>query len=126
MKTYLLIIAACLVFAPSALAQKILTDKDFDFGWNEAVSDQDTPTFKLEINPNLPPVTVQLVRDTSAKAEELSTYQHSVGKIEIFPGNGSASQEIDVKAHTYSSVFIKGFLAMDINFDGYLDIAVLD
>jgi hypothetical protein len=119
--------------------QKVLTAEDFanDYGDNriDRGSGREEVSFLIEINPKLPPYRFRLIPDPSALAncddprlsDRCGEDHPRVGLIEISTiGDPTILQTIDVASDAWASMFTQHFLAKDINFDGYLDIAVLD
>ncbi len=77
----------------------------------------------IQVSPKLPPyrfvLTPDLVTDDSSQGTR------HIGQIEVFKGNSKmALQSLDVEGSD-PDWFIKSFHPVDINFDGYLDFAVL-
>ena len=109
--------------------QKFLTAEDFvnDYGKNriDRGSGREEVTFLIEINPKLPPYRFSLIPDPDA-LDRWGDDQR-VGRIEISTGRSPAIlQTVKVTTSTAGSRFTQTFEAKDVNFDGYLDIAVLD
>jgi len=108
--------------------QRILTAEDFKNGRIIHGSGRVEETFWLQINKNFPPYQFRLIPDAAVnESPETGTLPHRVGRIEISTGNPPALiQTIDVSANASVSMFTAHFTAIDINFDSFLDIAVLD
>lgn len=108
--------------------QKVLTYHDYRNGKTIGGSGGRELTFWLEVNPKLPPYKFRLipeavVGDPSGTGDS----PHRVGQIEISTGTPShLVQKIDVYTRADASFFTAYFKAIDVNFDGFLDIAVTD
>lgn len=81
----------------------------------------------LEIGLGLPPYRFQLIPDESPAALAAGNSEKSrhVGRIEISRrGSAAPSQTIEIDSHLPATDVIQWFDAKDINFDGYLDLAI--
>ena len=138
MKVFL--IAATILFLPSMLSlrtktvdqeqrsnQKVLTVEDFVKGQIDRGSGRESLTLMIQINQRLPPYKFHLIPDlTVSDSPGSDNPSHHVGWIEISVGESiSTLQKIDVRTKSGGSSFTKSFQAEDVNFDGFLDIAVL-
>ena len=150
--TFILLLTSCadsrpanradILLRPSQMqgfGQKVLTAEDFiyDHGANQIDrgSGREEVSFLIEINPELPPYRFRLIPDPSALAncddprwsDRCREDHPRVGWIEISTnGDPAILQTIEVGSYAWASMFTRRFQAKDINFDGYLDIAVLD
>ena len=112
-----------------APGEKLLTAEDFEkFRIIDEGHDLDEETFWLQISKDLPPYKIRLV-PIGSKEESLGADnpEHRVARIEISTGSPlRIVQTIDVDTRTAAIGFRDFFRVTDINFDGYLDIAVVD
>ena len=116
--------------------QKVLTAKDFRADNQiDRGTGREEVSFLIKINPKLPPYRFRLIPDQFALAncddprdsDRCGQEHPRVGRIEISTdGASDVLQTIDVESNAWASMFTKHFKALDINFDGYLDIATLD
>jgi len=85
-------------------------------------------TFWLQVNKKLPPYKFRLIPDAAVKDNSgANNPPHRVGRIEISTEKSPTPiQTIEVSTHAGVSNFRNGFTVIDVNLDGYLDIAVLD
>jgi hypothetical protein len=105
----------------------ILTAKDFNLGYNRSSVAGEAVIFKVQIHPKLPAYTLRLVPENESKATEATEASQLIGRIEVTPGSAAEpKQVIEVKTHALPSMFVGCFTMKDINFDGYLDLGVLD
>jgi hypothetical protein len=114
--------------APGQVKDRVLTAEDFENDRVDRGSGKEERTFRIQISPDLPPYVFHLIPDLEGTDSPGSNNpRHHVGRIEISRGDpAEIIQTIRVKTHAEVSSFIQFFRASDINFDGYLDIAVLD
>ena len=104
--------------------QRVLTAEDFANGRVERGSGREEVRFVIEINPKLVPLAFHLVPNLSA--ESTPGVSQCVGRIEISEnGDSNILQTIEINSMAYVAMFISHFQVQDINFDGYLDIAVV-
>jgi hypothetical protein len=105
--------------------QKPLTAEDFLRNQIDRGSGRQEMTFLITINEKLPSYRFHLIPDANVDVREKG--RHHIGRIEISKGSArSIHQIIEVQSYADVSWLTKSFIAEDINFDGYLDIAVLD
>src|SRR5262245_4038110 len=81
-------------------------------------------TFLIRIAPALPPLTLHFIPDVSAR----NTWDvlHHVGRVEVCKQGSSAPfQTIQINAYPDVSLWISNFHILDVNFDGYADLAAL-
>jgi len=108
--------------------QKILTADDFKNRMITRGAELEEETFWLQVNKKLPPYKFRLIPDAAVKDNSgANNPPHRVGRIEISTEKSPTPiQTIEVSAHAGVSNFRSSFTVIDINLDGYLDIAVLD
>src|SRR5262249_21113136 len=108
--------------------QKILTADDFKNRMITRGAELEEETFWLQVNKKLPPYKFRLIPDAAVKNNSgANNPPHRVGRIEISTEKSPTPiQTIEVSAHAGVSNFRSSFTVIDINLDGYLDIAVLD
>ena len=107
--------------------EKVYTAEDFRKGTVDRGSGQDPLTWLVEISPGFPLYRFHFVPDQSAAATAAGNSEkpRQVGRIEISRrGSAGLIQTIEIESHVPAAEAIKGFDARDINFDGYLDIAI--
>ena len=106
--------------------QQVLTAEDFKDRKTDFDSSPEGKTFLIQINRKLPPYQIRLITDLSSynASKEYLRPVH-VGQI-VIQKPTSRAQTIEVKAIAGGKMFIGSFRAEDINFDGYLDLAVLN
>jgi hypothetical protein len=106
-------------------SQQPLTAEDFAKNQIDRGSGREEVTFLITINERMPPYKFRLIPDLKADVREKA--RHHIGRIEISKGGArSLLQIIEVQSYANASWLTKSFSAEDIDFDGYLDIAVLD
>lgn len=107
---------------------KILTAEDFKDGRIISGSELAEETFWLQINKRLPPYLFRLLPDATVKDNQgAHNPSHRVGRIEISTGNPlRLIQSIEIRTQADASAFRRYFTVMDVNFDGFLDFAVID
>jgi len=123
------LIASMIVILTSVIAgqeQKVLTAEDFSTGKVDRGPGRERLALKIQINKRLPPYTFNIIPDPAVSDSGGSDNPvHHVGWIEISAGNSnSARQKIDVSTRAGASNLTRSFTAEDVNFDGFLDIAV--
>lgn len=123
------LIASMIVILASVIAgqeQKVLTAEDFATGKVERGSGRESLALKIQINKSLPPFTFHIIPDPAVDDSRRSDNSlHHVGWIEISSGDSnSVRQKIDVSTRTGAYDLTRSFTAEDVNFDGFLDIAV--
>lgn len=102
--------------------QQTLTAEDFLQGRIDRGSGRDPVTLLVGINHKLPPYRFHLIPGLSAEHGD----RHPIGRVEISRGDSDAIlQTLTVEADVGASWLTRSFKAEDVNFDGYLDIAVL-
>lgn len=107
-------------------AQRVLTAEDFAKGQVDRGTGREEKTFLIRLSGKLPPYSFRLIPKISIKDPPGSDDRpHYVGRIEI-ANPRSFIQTIKVYTRAQATSFISFFRAEDINFDGYLDIAVVD
>src|SRR5262249_25651393 len=105
--------------------QKPLTAEDFLKYRLDRGSGREERTFFITISGKLPPYRFHLIPNPTADAPGKG--RQNIGGIEISRGRArSILQTIEVQSYAVASWLTQSFMAQDINFDGYLDIAVLD
>jgi hypothetical protein len=88
-------------------------------------SGQQDKLLLIRINEKLPPYRFQLIPDL--KSDFRRERRHHIGRIKISKSSSnSILQIIEVQSYADASWLSNSFKAEDINFDGYLDLAVLD
>src|SRR5262249_45824078 len=102
--------------------------EDFENDHLDRGSGREERTFVIRVSDSLPPYSFHLIPDADVKDSPGSNnVRHSVGRIEISRGNSPAViQTITVKTYAEVGSMVRFFRADDVNFDGNLDIAVLD
>jgi hypothetical protein len=106
-------------------SQKPLAAEDFLKNQIDRGSGREEITFLITINEKLQPYRFHLIPDLGADVRDKG--RHQIGRIEISKGSShSILQVIEVQSYADATWLTKSFRAEDINFDGYLDIAVLD
>jgi len=88
--------------------------------------DGQTDTFSLQINPDLPPYEFKLI--TNPQSQRLIDNTFIVGWVEVYQ-DGKMVDKIPVAFHDASQNLTwpqLGLRALDINIDGYLDIAAFE
>jgi hypothetical protein len=108
-------------------SQKILTAEDFINGTANPIESSEAATFLIRINRKLLPYTIRVIPDPNANSSDVSEPRPTyVGTIEISSQNPSSKAQV-IKAETiiWPQRMTHFFKAEDINFDGYLDLAVL-
>ena len=115
-----LVLAVAMFVGSVAQAQngKIITSQDF--ANNAPRCSKGTASFKVAVGPKLPAYQIRLVQDPVSA--EIATLHH-VGRIEISQGR-SLLETIEINS-IWSDSLCSFFAMKDVNFDGYLDIAVL-
>jgi len=113
-----LAVAMFLTSAVQAQKGKIFTAEDFT--QNAPQCSKGTTSFMVQVGPKLPVYQIRLIEDPVTA--ETATLHH-VGTIEISQA-GSVRQSIDVNS-IWDDSLCNFFEMTDVNFDGYLDIAVL-
>ncbi|HKX30732.1 MAG TPA: hypothetical protein VJ302_23785 [Blastocatellia bacterium] len=104
---------------------RVLTATDFRDGTANAGDGTEAVTFLIEISPKLPPYKIRVIPDlTSYDAPEGYEGPNHAGRI-VIQNSSSKPQVIEVEAFTLVNRLVHFFKAEDINFDGYLDLAVL-
>ena len=108
--------------------QKVLTAEDFAKGNVDRGSGRESLALKIQINKRLPPYTIHIIPDPAASDSEGSDIRlHHVGWIEISAGeSNSILQKIDIHTRAWVSNLTGYFTAEDVNFDGFIDIAVVN
>jgi hypothetical protein len=101
-----------------------LTAEDFSKGRIDRGSDPEEQTFLVTISAKLAPYRFRLV--PVVPKQDYREGRHYRGRIEVSKGSAAILQTIRVHSYASASWLIKSFSAEDINFDGYLDITVLD
>lgn len=106
---------------------KILSAEDFVKGQIDRGSGRESLALRIQINPRLAPYNFQVIPDLAVSDSPGSNNPtHHVGWIEISVGESSSMlQKIDVRTKAGVSSLTRYFRAEDVNFDGFLDIAVL-
>jgi hypothetical protein len=112
-------------------AQKVLTMEEFSAFIRGQIkqgdSSRDEVTITIQISPELPNYLFRLVPDSHADEwppKPGPAKRQHVGRIEISKsGSGKILQTIEVEAASPIDSFLRRFVAHDINFDRYLDIA---
>jgi hypothetical protein len=108
--------------------EEILTAEDFeDFRMIEGPQ-MDEETFLLKVSDKLPPYQFRIVPLPPKKDRAEDEWaEHPVGRIEISAGDPlRVVQTIQVDTRADAGDLRHFFQVMDINFDGYLDVAVVD
>src|SRR5262245_10472664 len=136
MRMKLLSLFAILLFAFSTRGQvkcqepieEILTAEDFDEFRMIDGPQMDEETFLLDVSDRLPPFQFRIIPLAAEKPRPENEFsQHPVGRIEISTGDPvRLVQTIKVDTLRDADELRHGFQVMDINFDGYADIAVVD
>jgi hypothetical protein len=138
MKSQLFIIILCLLSIESSPIpdqekrsqdqdQQVLTAKDFKDRKPASNSGTEAVTFLIQINRKLPPYKIRVIPDLTdhGSGGNDPSLDH-VGQIVISSQNPSSkAQTIEVENFAGGYMFVRFFKAEDINFDGYLDIAVV-
>lgn len=107
------------------VGQRVLTAEDFKTNRVNRGSGLEEVTWTIQIHPKLRPYVFRLIPD-SAAAEPRAGRRH-IGRIEVsHQGSSSIHQTIEVRSYADVSWLTKSFEAKDVNFDGYLDFAVID
>jgi len=108
--------------------ERIWVAEDFEEFRVVKTPDTDQETLWLKVNKDLPPYKVQLIPDLAVMdGAGANNPPHRVGQIEIWSGNPvDPVQTIEVVTRAGIANFRGYFTAVDINMDGYLDIAVVD
>jgi len=108
--------------------EEILTAEDFEEFRMIEGPQMDEETFWLKISDKLPPYQFRIIPLAPEKPRPEGAFsEHPVGRIEISTGSPlRLVQTIQVDTLFDASELRHGFQAMDINFDGYTDIAVVD
>src|SRR5215472_17122881 len=108
--------------------QKILTADDFKDRMMIRGAELEEETFWLLVNKKLPPYKFRLIPDAAVKDNSgANNHPHRVGRIEISTEKSPTPiQTIEVSTRAGASNFRNSFTVIDVNLDGYLDIAVLD
>lgn len=112
---------------PSSTREKVYTAEDFRKGAVDRGPSLAAKPLLLEIAPGLPPYRLQFIPDKSAAASDAGNSEkvRHVGRIVISRrGSAAAIQTIELESHLPAPDVMKWFDARDINFDGYLDLAV--
>jgi hypothetical protein len=105
--------------------QKPLTADDFLKNQIDRGSGREERTFLITISEKLTPYRFHLIPNPTADVR--GNDRHNIGRIEISRGSArSILQTIEVQSYADASWLTQSFRAEDINFDGYLDISVLD
>src|SRR5262245_629264 len=106
--------------------QQVLTAEDFKERKVDFDSSLEAKTFLIQINRTLPPYQIRLIPDLSSynSSKEYLRPVH-VGQI-VIQKPASKAQTIEVEAIAGGKMFLGYFKAEDINFDGYLDLAILN
>jgi len=106
----------------------VLTADDLNGSRVIAGRPTDEESFWLRVSEKMPPYKFRLIPDAAVKDNAGSDNPpHVVGRIEISSGNPSkVIQEIEVRTHAGVSMLRQYFRAIDINLDGFVDIAVVD
>jgi len=113
-----LTVAMFLTAAVQAQSEKVFTAEDFSK--NAPQCSSGTANFMVQVGPKLPAYQIRLV-ENPVIAERATL--HHVGRIEISQA-GSLLQTIEVNS-IWDDSLCSFFEMTDVNFDGYLDIAVL-
>lgn len=107
------------------LVQRVLTAEDFKKNQVDRGSGREEVTWTVQIHRKLRPYTFHLIPDSAASVGKAG--RRHIGGIEISKqGSSSVLQTIEVRSFADVSWFTKTFVAKDVNFDGYLDFAVID
>jgi hypothetical protein len=108
--------------------QKALTAEDFKDGKANPKDGSQAVTFLIQINGKLPPYKIRVIPDlTDHSSGGKDPRLHHVGRIVISSEMPSSKdQVIEVETFAVSDMLVRFFKAEDINFDGYLDIAVVN
>jgi len=112
---------------PVAPHQKVYTAEDFRKGAIDRGTGAEPQSLLVEIGPGLPPYRFHLVPDQNPAAVDAGNSEkpRHVGRIEISRrGSAAVVRTIEIESHLPATDVMKWFDARDINFDGYLDIAV--
>jgi hypothetical protein len=107
--------------------QKVYTAEDFRKGTVDRGSGLEPHSFLVEISRELPPYQFHFVPDQTAAALVAGNSEGTrhIGRIQISRrGSAALIQTIEIESHLPATEAIKGFDARDINFDGYLDVAI--
>jgi hypothetical protein len=112
---------------PASTHEKVYTAEDFRKGAVDRGPSLEAKPLLVEIAPGLPPYRLQFISDKGAAASDAGSSEkvRHVGRI-VISRRGSAAiiQTIELESHLPPPDVMKWFDAKDINFDGYLDLAV--
>jgi hypothetical protein len=108
--------------------QKVFTAEDFKNRTANPKHGSEPVTFLIQINRKLPPYKIQVTPNLNDhRSGGSGPWLDHVGRIVISSQKPSSkAQVIEVKTFAGSDMFVRFFKAEDINFDGYLDIAVVN
>jgi hypothetical protein len=112
---------------PVSTREKVYTAEDFRKGAVDRGPSPEAKPLLVEIAPGLPPYRLQFIPDKGAAASDAGNSEkvRHVGRIVISRrGSAAAIQTIELESHLPAPDVMKWFDAKDINFDGYLDLAV--
>jgi hypothetical protein len=106
--------------------EKVYTADDFRKGVVDRGPSLEAKPLLVEIAPGLPPYRLQFIPDKGAAASDAGNSEkvRHVGRIVISRRGLAAIQTIELESHLPAPDVMKWFDAKDINFDGYLDLAV--
>ena len=107
--------------------EKVYTAEDFRKGAVDRRASPEAKPLLVEIAPGLQPYRLQFIPDKSAAGGDAGNSEkvRHVGRIVISRrGSAAVIQTIELESHLPPADVMKWFDAKDINFDGYLDLAV--
>ena len=137
MNTCAVLIAFCLLIPGNPVAgrlpvqdspRKILTADDFKNGRLIGGSPLEQETFWMQVGGNLAPYRFTLIPDKTVRDKPgAANPSHRVGRIVVSAADSDTIlQVIEIYTRADASLFRALFRAVDVNLDGYLDIAVVD
>jgi len=112
---------------PGPAQKKVYTAADFKKGAVERGTGLQALSLLIEIGQGLPAYRLHVIPDQSTEATAAGNSEklRHVGRIEVSRrGSAAVLQTIELESHLPAPDVMKWFDAKDINFDGYLDLAI--